>query len=107
MVPDGFYRSKNWNERTLAALASCRDNGWDRVAVGALCLSSWDCDSVGFHDMHCQATPPRTSTRPPPFPSSAPCPYRTGPRYYPIRLERFIRTEADGSLITPFDRQNS
>src|SRR5216683_6828338 len=34
----------------------------------------------------------RTSTRPPPCPTSAPCPYRTGTRAFPIRLSTIIRT---------------
>src|ERR1700730_8602420 len=37
----------------------------------------------------------RTSTRPPPVPASAPCPYRTRAdvsRNYPIRLSNIIRT---------------
>src|SRR6266851_5381296 len=33
-----------------------------------------------------------SSTRPPPCPTSAPCPYRTGTRAFPIRLSTIIRT---------------
>src|SRR5712692_4225826 len=33
-----------------------------------------------------------TSERPPPCPTSAPCPYRTGTRAFPIRLSTIIRT---------------
>jgi hypothetical protein len=42
----------------------------------------------------------RTSTRPPPIPTSAPCPYRTEADvscYYPIRLSKIIRIGATGS----------
>jgi hypothetical protein len=52
--------------------------------------------------------PTRTSTRPPPIPASAPCPYRTRAnvaRDSPIRLSKFIRTRA--TLVTAFVRQTS
>ena len=45
-------------------------------------------------------TPTRTGTRPPPLPSSTPCPYRTvakGARYYSIPLSKIIR----GRFIGP------
>src|SRR5713101_7106838 len=54
----------------------CRDNGWGRVEEGALCLSG-----VGGHahrETRWNRSLTRTSTRPPPFPTSPPCPYRTG-----------------------------
>src|SRR5216683_2759823 len=41
----------------------------------------------------------RTSTRPPPCPTSAPCPYRTEadiPNHSPIRLSKIIRGEGGG-----------
>src|SRR5713101_8331334 len=37
----------------------------------------------------------RTSTRPPPCPTSAPCPYRMGNAQDPIRSSTFIRRGAD------------
>src|SRR5581483_11448613 len=55
--------------------------------AGALCLSS--SNSLIRRDIikprqHHAAT--RTSTRPPPFPTSAPCPYRTERRTFPIMI---------------------
>src|SRR5712692_5175667 len=49
----------------------------------------WPINSYSSRNMWVQV---RTSTRPPPFPTSAPCPYRTGPRHSFIRLSKFIRT---------------
>jgi len=65
----------------LAALASCRDKGQGWADEGALCLSSWQVHySTRRHDTQQNRLVTRTSTRPPPFPSSTPCPYRTGTR---------------------------
>src|SRR5216683_1954597 len=52
---------------------SCRDKGWGGVDEGALCLSWLGCDLCAPLDR--VAT--RTRIRPPPCPSSAPCPYIT------------------------------
>src|SRR5579872_717258 len=45
----------------------------------------------------------RTSTRPPPLPASAPCPYWTGLRHYSVRSANSIRTEG-GYLSLCFHR---
>src|SRR5713101_4377398 len=63
---------------TPAAPASCRDNGWRGVDVGALCLSGVGWSGLAHHHTPKDRAATRTSTRPPPFPISAPCPYRTG-----------------------------
>src|SRR5579863_8626779 len=57
--------------------SSCRDRGRGWADAGALCLSSCGYDPSASPDagrMHRIAT--RTSTRPPPIPTSTPCPYR-------------------------------
>src|SRR5713101_6136332 len=71
---------------------SCRDKGRGGVDGGGLVLVL-----VGVRP-GCSTKSPlarvatRTSTRPPPCPTSAPCPYRTGTRAFPIRLSTIIRT---------------
>src|SRR6266849_3028583 len=78
-------------------LRSCRDKGRGWVDEGALCLSWWHVIQLGYeHPPGTYATQAnrvatRTSTRPPPFPASAPCPYRTGNAHYPIRSSTFSR----------------
>jgi len=65
----------------------CRDNGRGWVDVGALCLSSWQRESVGVHDVPSDDVhQTRTSTRPPPFPASTHCPYRTRTHPFPSLL---------------------
>src|SRR5713101_8228172 len=55
----------------------CACPGW-----GATCLLHAVPDGSRCH---------QTSTRPPPCPTSAPCPYRTGNAHSPIRSSTFIR----------------
>src|SRR5260221_7574886 len=46
----------------------------------------------------------RTSTRPPPFSTSTPCPYRTEagiPNHFPIRLAKIIRGLSEKVIHTP------
>src|SRR5229473_913174 len=68
---------------------SCRDKGLVLVLVGVrpVCSTQSPLDRVAT----------RTSTRPPPCPTSAPCPYRTGNAHSPIRSSKFIR----GNALTP------
>jgi len=79
--------------------ASCRDKGRGWVDVGALCLSSvGDDSSASPHGTRTNHVLTRTSTRPPPFSTSTPCPYRTGagiPFHSPMRSAIFIRMGAD------------
>ena len=60
------------------------------------------------HGTQAKRVATRTSTRPPPFPTSAPCPYRTRTNvfsHYPIRSSKFIRTGTPAlpSLIVRID----
>jgi len=53
-----------------------------------------------LHETRTNPVATRTGTRPPPIPSSTPCPYRTvakGARYYSIPLSKIIR----GRFIGP------
>ena len=77
-----------------SASVSCRDKGWRGADAGAWCLS-W----LGNHDpleSHRPRTPrgaSRTGTRPPPIPTSAPCPYSRGADVFcasPIGLFKFM-----------------
>src|SRR5581483_1639638 len=66
---------------------SCRDKGWMRGKVGALCLSLLDGDSAGVVMISAGSRPrTRTSTRPPHPPHPAPCPYRTGREIHDITV---------------------
>ena len=50
------------------------------------------------HGTQANRTADRTSTRPPPFPTSTPCPYRTGGAHHSrFWLAKFIRTKANVS----------
>jgi len=57
--------------------ASCRDNGRRGADEGALCLSGVGAGHT-FMKPQRNRIPTRTSTRPPPFSASAPCPYNPG-----------------------------
>ena len=62
-------------------LAFCRDKGRSGVDVGALCLSSSGVHNPAKHHTNpTESSATRTSTRPPPIPTSTPCPYRTEAR---------------------------
>src|SRR5216684_5062752 len=61
------------------------------VGVRPLCSTQSPLDRVAT----------RTSTRPPPCPTSAPCPYRTGNAHYPIRSSTFIRHRCFGNKSYP------
>src|SRR5205807_799374 len=86
------------------APVSCRDKGRSGVDVGALCLS-W----VGNHDPFEDHIPrtnrgaTRTGTRPPPFPASTPCPYRSAGRgrflVFPLSVGT-IHSGRDQSALT-------
>src|SRR5579872_3366948 len=70
---------------TPASQPYCRDKGLGRVDVGALCLSSsGEENSASYHVTRQNLTATRTSTRPPPFPASAPCPYWTRATFFPL-----------------------
>ncbi len=70
--------------------ASCRDKGRGGVDEGAWCLSSLGCDLFAPRNPQMDRVATRTSTRPPPCSTSAPCPYRTGNAHSPIRSSKFI-----------------
>src|SRR5947209_8299690 len=65
--------------------------GGGGVDEGALCLSWLGCDLVAPRASPLDRLATRTSTRPPPCPTSAPCPYSTGNARYPIRSSKIIR----------------
>jgi hypothetical protein len=70
----------------------CRDKGWARGWVGALCLSSWQHVSSELRDtLPNDIHPTRTSTRPPHLLHSAPCPYRWLGHKRSYGLNRCIR----------------
>src|SRR6266478_8224687 len=56
---------------------SCREKGRGGVDEGAWCLSWLGCDLCAPRSPQRDRVATRTSTRPPPCPTSAPCPYRT------------------------------
>src|SRR5216683_7384814 len=70
---------------------SCRDKGRGGVDEEAWCLSWLGCDLCAPRSPPLDRVATRTSTRPPPCPTSAPCPYRTGNAHSPIRSSTFIR----------------
>ena len=72
--------------RGIYSVDFCRDRGRGWVDAGALCLSSFGCAPFAPRNRPNRVAT-RTGTRPPPFPASTPCPYRTGEE-----LANIIRT---------------
>src|SRR6266849_246460 len=66
---------------------------------GPCACPGWGWLALPIMEPHRNHSPRRASTRPPPFPTSAPCPYRTGPRYYPHSL---VKIHQDGAAQSPY-----
>src|SRR5581483_2191830 len=75
LVPTG----RRYTHYPIRSSQFIRDKGMRSGDVGALCLSSWQHDSVGFRGVSLDnLTRTRTSTRPPHPPRPSPCPYKIG-----------------------------
>ena len=97
--PDDFCRPNRViiSIETLSARASCRDKGRGWVDEGALCSSSSGVrHSARHHEIQTNRIATRTSTRHPPIPASAPCPYRKR-RPASLFLHSVVKLHQDGS----------
>src|SRR5581483_202224 len=93
----------SWPDRSRLGIV-CRDKGRCGVDEGALCLSSWHSrNPVAHYQIPTNRTATRTSTRPPPLSTSAPCPYRTRDASVPV-IAAFGQQTSSGYHL-PVDRR--